>query len=208
LTIEFEDALKGKEVEINVPRTEKCSICDGSGVEPGYQPKICPVCNGTGQVTQSHSFIHISTTCYKCGGTGKININPCKKCRGSGLIKIERKISVKIPPGVEDGTRLKIAGEGEAGRMGGENGDLYIFINVKKHKFFERQGNDLYCEVFITIPEAVLGTEIEIPTFDGKKVNVVIPPGTQPGKILRLKGLGAPDVHGYGKGDLMVKVNE
>lgn len=206
LTIDFEDAIKGKEVQIKIPRSERCERCNGSGIEPGYSDTICPVCNGTGQVTQSHGFFHISTTCYKCKGSGRIIKNPCKECGGSGIVKKERTLSVKIPAGVEDGTRLKIAGEGEAGRDGGPNGDLYIFISVRKHKFFERQGNDVYIEVPITIPQAVLGAEIEVPTIDNKRVKLKIPPGTESGKIFRLKGLGFPNLHGYGKGDQLVRV--
>jgi len=206
LTIDFEDAVKGKEIDITVPRNEQCERCNGTGVEPGYSASSCPVCNGTGQIRQSHGFFSISTTGYKCGGTGQINTHSCKTCRGTGVVRKERRISVKIPPGVEDGMKLKIAGEGEAGRQGGPNGDLYIFINVRKHKFFERQGNDVYCEVPITIPQAVLGTEIEVPTIEGKKAKVKIPAGTQSGRIFRLRGLGFPDVHGYGKGDQLVRV--
>ncbi len=206
LTIDFDDAVKGKEIEISVPRNEQCPRCSGTGVERGYSAETCPVCNGTGQVRQSQGFFSIATTCYKCGGTGKINTHPCKECRGTGVIRKERRLTVKIPPGIEDGMKLKISGEGEAGRMGGPNGDLYIFVGVKKHKFFERDGNNVYCEVPITIPQAVLGSEIEVPTIDGKKAKVKIPPGTQSNKIFKLKGLGFNDLHGYGKGDQLVKV--
>ncbi len=206
LTIDFEDAVKGKEVQITVPRNEKCEHCNGTGVEPGYTATTCPTCGGTGRIRQAQGFFSISTTCPKCGGTGKINTHPCKVCRGSGVVRRERKISVKIPAGVEDGTRLKIRGEGEAGRNGGPNGDLYIFINVRKHSFFDRRGNDVYCEVPITITQAVLGGEIEVPTIDGKKVKIKIPSGTQSGKVFRIKGMGFPDIHTKRKGDMYVRV--
>jgi len=206
LTIDFDDAVKGKEVEIMVPRNERCERCGGSGVEPGYSKDICPVCHGSGQVTQSHGFFHISTTCYKCGGTGYIIKNVCKNCRGSGVVKKDRRISIKIPAGIEDGTKLKITGEGEAGKNGGPNGDLYIFVHVKKHPFFEREGDDVYCEVPISITQAVLGTEIEVPTIDNKKVKVTIPPGTQSGKIFKLRGLGFENINTHRIGDFLIKV--
>jgi len=207
LTIDFEDSVKGKEVQLRIPRNETCDRCNGSGVEPGYSASTCSTCNGTGRVRQSHGFFSISSTCPTCNGTGKVINHPCKKCHGSGVIKRERTISVNIPPGIEDGTRLKISGEGEAGRNGGPPGDLYIVVNVKKHKFFERKNNDVYCEVSISIPQAVLGTEIEVETIDGKKAKIKIPPGTQSGKIFRLKNLGFKDIHGYGRGDQFVRVN-
>ncbi len=206
LTIDFEDAVKGKEIQILIPRNEKCSHCNGSGIEPGYTAETCPRCNGTGQIRQSQGFFSIATTCPNCGGTGKMNTHPCHVCHGSGVTKKERKLSVKIPAGVEDGTRLKISGEGEAGRNGGPNGDLYIFINVKKHPFFDRRGNDVYCEVPITITQAVLGGEIETPTIYNKKVKIKIPAGTQSGKIFRVKGMGFQDVHTHRKGDQYVRV--
>ncbi len=206
LTIDFEDAVKGKEVEITIFRNEPCDRCNGSGVEPGYSKTTCPVCHGTGRTGRTTGFFTITTTCHRCGGTGEINNHPCKKCRGTGVIKKERKLSVKIPPGVDNGTRLKIPGEGEAGLNGGPPGDLYIFITVKPHPEFERKGQDIYYTKHITIPEAVLGTEIEVPTVYGKKAKIKIPPGTESGKIFRLQGLGLPSPVGYGKGDFYVKV--
>ncbi|MBN1898023.1 MAG: molecular chaperone DnaJ [Spirochaetes bacterium] len=206
LTIDFDDSVKGREVRIHVPRNEKCETCSGSGVEKGYSTTTCSVCGGSGQVRQSHGFFSISSTCYKCGGTGQVNAHPCKTCRGSGLAKKERTITVNIPPGVDHGMKLKMAGEGEAGKNGGSPGDLYIVVQVKHHKFFDREDNDVYCEVSITYPQAVMGTEIEVPTIENKKVKVKIPPGTESGKIFRLKGLGFPDIHGYRQGDQMVRV--
>ncbi len=206
LTIEFEDSVKGKEARLTIPRNETCEQCKGSGVEPGHSTSNCSTCNGVGKVRQSTGFFSIASTCPTCGGTGKIITNPCKKCRGAGVTKKERKISVTIPAGVEDGTRLKITGEGEAGRYGGPQGDLYIFLNVKKHRFFERRGNDIYSEVTITVPQSVLGTEIQVETIDGKKAKIKIPSGTQSGRVFRLRSLGFKDIHGYNKGDQLVRV--
>lgn len=207
LTVDFNDSVKGKEIQLSIPRNETCDNCKGSGSEPGYKPNTCPTCRGTGTVRQSHGFFSMASSCPTCHGAGKTISHPCKKCRGSGVVKKERKISVNIPAGVEDGTRLKITGEGEAGRQGGSNGDLYIFISVRKHKFFERKENDVYCEVSINIPQAVLGTEIEVETIEGKKVKIKIPTGTQSGRVFRLKSLGFNDIHGYGKGDQLVRVH-
>ncbi len=207
LTIDFNDAVKGKEVEITIPRNESCDVCKGSGVEPGHSASTCNVCNGAGKVRQSQGFFSITTNCYKCGGTGKINTHPCKKCHGAGVTKKERKLSIKIPAGVDDGNQLKISGEGEAGRYGGSQGNLYVFINVRKHKFFDRKENDIYIQVNINLSQAVLGTDILVPTIDEKQVKIKIPQGTQSGRIFRLKGLGINDIHGYGKGDQFVQVN-
>jgi len=206
LTIDFIDSVKGKEVQLTVPRNETCDKCKGSGVEPGYTTETCRTCKGSGQMRQSQGFFSIATTCPTCGGTGKTINHPCKKCRGAGVTKKERKISVTIPAGVEDGMRLKMAGEGEAGRYGGPAGDLYIFISVNPHKFFERKGNDVYSEVSITVPQAVLGTEIQVETIEGKKAKIKIPSGTQSGRIFRLRSMGFRDIHGYNKGDQLVRV--
>ncbi len=206
LTIDFEDSVSGKEVQLLIPRNETCFKCSGNGSEPGSRPTTCSACNGTGAVRQSHGFFSMATTCPQCKGNGKIISNPCKKCHGTGVVKNERKISVKIPAGVEDGTRLKIGSEGEAGRQGGPAGDLYIFISVRKHHFFERKENDVYSEVSINISQAVLGTEIEVPTIEGKKAKIKIPSGTQSSRVFRLKSLGFKDIHGYGKGDQLVRV--
>ncbi len=207
LTTDFNDSVKGKEIQLSIPRNETCDNCKGSGSDHGYKPNTCPTCRGTGTVRQSHGFFSMASSCPTCHGAGKTISHPCKKCRGAGVVKKERKISVNIPAGIEDGTRLKITGEGEAGRQGGSNGDLYIFISVRKHKFFERKENDVYCEVSINIPQAVLGTEIEVETIEGKKVKIKIPTGTQSGRVFRLKSLGFNDIHGYGKGDQLVRVH-
>lgn len=206
LTIDFEEAVRGKEIEITIPRNESCDTCKGSGVEPGHTAVTCAVCGGTGRIRQSQGFFSIASNCYKCGGSGKVNDHPCRKCRGSGVLKKERKLSIKIPAGVDDGNQLKISGEGEAGRLGGPPGNLYIFIRVRKHRFFDRRENDFYTEVSISMAQAALGTEILVPAIDGKQVKIKIPPGTPSGKIFRLKGLGVNDLHGYGKGDQFVRV--
>lgn len=206
LAVDFDDSVHGKEVQLTIPRNETCEKCKGNGVEPGFNTSTCSSCGGSGTIRQSHGFFSMASTCPTCKGTGKMIDHPCKKCHGNGVEKKERKISVKIPEGVEDGTRLKITGEGEAGRQGGSHGDLYIFISVRKHKFFERKGNDVYCEVSINIPQAVLGTDIMVETIDNKKAKIKIPSGTQSGRVFRLKNMGFKDLHGYGKGDQLVRV--
>ena len=206
LTVDFEDSVKGKEVQLTIPRNETCGQCKGTGVEPGHSTITCSTCEGAGKVRQSHGFFSVASTCPTCGGTGKVISHPCKKCRGAGVTRKERKLSVTVPAGVEDGTRLKISREGEAGRYGGPQGDLYIFINVRKHEFFERRGNDVYSEVAITIPQAVLGTEIQVKTIEGKKAKIKIPSGTQSARVFRLRSLGFKDIHGYGKGDQFVRI--
>ncbi|MCX7679076.1 MAG: molecular chaperone DnaJ [Spirochaetes bacterium] len=207
LTIELEDAAQGKEVQIEVPRNESCTSCSGTGSAAGSKPSVCPLCNGTGQIRQTQGFFSITQTCYKCKGTGRIITSPCRVCGGTGLTLKKRKITVKIPPGVESGSRLKITGEGEQGANDGERGDLYVVIHVKKHPIFERQGNDILNVVNISFVVACLGGEIEVPTITGKKAKMKIPPGTDNGHIFRLKGNGIPYLGSYGRGDQLVKIN-
>lgn len=207
LTITLEEAASGKEVQIEVPRHETCSTCNGAGTSAGTKPSVCPVCNGAGQIRQTQGFFSISQTCYKCRGAGKIITNPCKTCGGNGLEVKTRKITVKIPAGVESGSRLKISGEGEQGPGGGVRGDLYVFIHIKKHQVFERHGNDILNIIDISFPLACLGGEIEVPTIMGKKAKMKIPPGTDNGHIFRMKGNGIPYLGSYGRGDQLVKVN-
>jgi molecular chaperone DnaJ len=207
LLIELEDAAGGREVYIEIPRNEACSTCNGTGAADGSKPSVCPVCNGTGHIRQTQGFFSISQTCYKCHGEGKVISSPCRKCNGTGLVKKKRKITVKIPPGVESGSRLKITGEGEQGPQGGPAGDLYVLIHIKKHKLYERHANDLICTVDISFPLACLGGEIEIPTIYAKKVKMKIPPGTQNDHVFRLKGHGIPYLGSFGKGDQLVRVN-
>lgn len=205
LEINFEEAVFGAEKHITLSKRVTCPFCDGSGVQPGYQPQPCPVCHGRGQVYESHGFLRIGRTCPKCHGEGYIITHPCHKCQGRGWITEKKKINVRIPPGVDTGTRLHIQGEGEAGLYGGPSGDLYIVIHVKPHPFFFRDGDDIVCEIPISFAQAALGDEIEVPTLKGLQ-RVKIPPGTQPGATFRLKNMGVPHLRGRGQGDQIVRV--
>lgn len=207
LTISLEEAAAGKEIQIEVPRHETCTVCGGTGSAAGTKPTVCPVCNGMGQIRQTQGFFSISQTCYKCRGAGKVITSPCKECGGTGLTEKHRKLTVKIPPGVESGSRLKITGEGEQGPNGGVRGDLYVFIHIKKHPVFERHANDILNVVDISFALACLGGEIEVPTIMGKKAKMKIPQGTENGHVFRLKGNGIPYLGSYGRGDQLVKVN-
>ncbi|MFZ3090004.1 MAG: molecular chaperone DnaJ [Nitrospirota bacterium] len=206
LEISLEEAAFGYETRINIPRMETCSECNGRGTEGGTEPATCPNCRGSGQVRFQQGFFTISRTCSKCHGEGRIITHPCNKCRGARKIKRERTLSIKVPPGVETGTRLKSTGDGEAGAHGGHAGDLYVVIIVRDHPVFTRDGNDIYCESPIGLAQAALGTEIEVPTLDGGKTDLKIPDGTQSGTTFRLKGKGIPNIRGYGKGDQIVRV--
>ncbi|MBB6675406.1 molecular chaperone DnaJ [Cohnella nanjingensis] len=209
MTIEFKEAVFGKETDITIPRTETCDHCHGSGAKPGTKVENCSTCRGTGQqeVAQNTPFGRIVNRrpCTTCGGRGKIIKERCNVCSGSGQVKKQRKIHVKIPAGVDDGSQLRVSGEGEGGVRGGPAGDLYIVLRVKTHDFFERDGDDIYCEVPLTFTQAALGDEIEIPTLT-EKVKLKIPAGTQTGTYFRLKGKGVPKLRGYGQGDQHVKV--
>lgn len=205
LDISFEEAANGIEKKIDVPYAKRCETCNGSGAKPGTEPKTCPTCRGAGQVRFQQGFFSVSRTCNHCNGEGKILDNPCTTCRGSGSVKDTKTLSVKVPPGVETGNRLKLTGEGGQGTRGGSNGDLYVLINVREHPIFSREGNDVVCETPISFTQAALGAEIEIPTLDGK-VSLKIPEGTQSGKIFRLRGKGIPVLQGYGRGDQLVVV--
>lgn len=204
LEISLKEAASGMETTIQVPRSEICSVCRGTGAKPGTKSTACPTCGGSGQVRYSQGFFSVRQTCNRCRGEGKIVETPCGNCRGEGRVRRRRKISVKVPPGVESGSRLKMAGEGEAGMRGSPPGDLYIVIHVREHEIFERHGNDLLCEVPISFSQAALGAEIAVPTLDGK-VKMKIPAGTQTGRVFRLKGKGIADLHGYGKGHQYVR---
>lgn len=210
LNITLEEAAFGVEREIVISRMENCETCHGSGAKPGTHPKTCSQCGGTGQVRNVQNlgpmqFTNV-TTCSQCGGRGTIVEEPCPKCFGRGKVKQDRKIKVKVPAGVDTGSRLRMSGEGELGDLGGPPGDLYVFINVKPHKLFLRQGDDLIYEAPISFVQAALGDEIEIPTLE-EKVKLKIPQGTQPGTKFRLKSKGIPHIRGYGRGDLHVRVN-
>jgi molecular chaperone DnaJ len=205
LTLEFEEAVFGKEKEISVRRLEACESCHGSGAANGKQPITCTQCNGRGQVRFQQGFFSVAKTCTRCNGTGTLITDPCKVCRGEGLQPKTHTILVKVPAGVEQDTRIRYQGEGEAGRFGGAAGDLYVILNVKAHKFFERDGDDLHCVMPVSMPQAALGAEIEIQTLDGM-ATVKIPEGTQSGKAFKLRGKGVPHLNEHGKGDLIVEV--
>ncbi len=205
----FEQAAFGLETEIQVPRTEDCPSCKGSGAAPGTHPETCPSCRGTGQtqVVQNTPFGRMVNvkTCDRCRGEGKIVHTPCPECNGRGKVRQRRRIKIKIPPGVDTGSRLRVAHEGEAGGRGGPPGDLYVYIFVKAHKLFTRENDDVICEVPISIVQAALGDEIEVPTLDGQ-VQVRIPEGTQSGTTLRLKDKGIPHLRGHGRGDQHIRI--
>lgn len=209
LEITFEEATFGLEREISLYRDEQCPHCHGNGVEPGSKVETCPECHGSGEIrfTQNTMFGQMTNVrpCPKCHGEGKIISEPCKECRGQGTVKKNKKLKVKIPAGVDNGSRLRVAGEGEAGVKGGPSGDLYVYLYVKPHKFFERDGTTVYCEVPINIVQATLGDEIKVPTLDGQVV-MKVPEGTQPGKVLRLKGKGIPSLRNSTRGDQLVRI--
>jgi molecular chaperone DnaJ len=205
LTISFMDAAMGKEMEIEIPRLEACGTCKGDGIKPGTKKETCAACRGTGQVTQSQGFFTLRTTCSRCRGQGFLVPTPCPDCRGAGKVKKPKKISIKFPAGVDTGSRLKISGEGGEGEKGGRRGDLYVVLHVESHPFFERQNDDLFCQISISFAQAALGEEIEVPTLNGhKKVNIL--PGTQSSQVFTLKGQGVPHLDGFGKGDLNVQI--
>ncbi len=209
LGISFKEAAFGVEKEVTIQRNENCSTCNGTGAAAGSSPITCTACGGRGQVqiTQNTPFGRIMQTreCDKCRGTGKIIEKPCPSCKGSGQVRRQRSIKVRVPAGVDTGIRLRVSGEGEAGLRGGSAGDLYVFIRVNEDDFFVREGNDLFCEVSINIAQAALGDSIDVPTLDGVAL-LNIPAGTQSGTVFRLRGKGVPDVGGYGQGDQHVRV--
>jgi len=209
LEITLEEAAKGTEKEILVPRTEKCEVCEGSGASPGTSAKTCQKCNGAGQVRnmRKNSFLtYVQVTpCSECRGRGTLIESPCKKCNGTGLTRKRRKIKVKIPEGIDEGYQLRLRGEGEMAPNEGTPGDLYVLVHIKSHKLFMREGDDLWHVLIIGYPQAALGAEISVPTLD-EPIAVKIKPGTQAGETIRLKGKGMPRFRGYGKGDLLVRI--
>ncbi len=205
LEISFEDSAKGAETAIQIPRQEPCETCKGSGAAPGTKPTTCPQCQGRGQLRYQQGFFTVARTCGQCRGTGSIISKPCSECRGSGRIPKERKITVRIPAGIATGQRLRLSGEGEAGPSGGPAGDLYVVIHVQDHPFFQRDGNDLFCEIPLHYPTLALGGDIKIPTLEGEEA-FSVPEGTQSGATFTLRGRGMPDVSGRGRGNLVVRV--
>jgi molecular chaperone DnaJ len=206
LEVSFEEAAKGTETSIQIPRQESCETCSGTGAAPGSKPTTCPQCHGRGQLRYQQGFFTVARTCGQCRGAGSIISKPCATCRGAGRVQKERKLTVRIPAGIATGQRLRLGGEGEGGAAGGPPGDLYVVVIVQEHPFFHRDGNDLHCEIPVNFPTLALGGTIVIPTIDGGEESYEVPDGTQSGSTLRLAGRGMPDVNGRGRGDLLVTV--
>jgi len=205
LEISFEEAALGTEKEISVTKPERCDACEGSGSEPGSKTRTCSTCHGRGQVITSRGIFSIAQTCPQCHGAGKVIEKPCKECRGAGRKDRTSKIKLKIPAGVDAGARLRSSSNGEAGLRGGPPGDLYVVLHLKAHEIFQRDGDDLLCEVPVSFVQAALGAEIQVPTL-GEKATIKVPAGTQPGTMFRLRGKGVKNVQGYGHGDLHVRI--
>ncbi len=206
LEISMEDAFKGKETTIKVPVNNTCDECKGSGAQSGSSAENCSTCDGIGRVRQQQGFFTIERTCPTCAGQGTIIKDPCKKCGGEGRVRKEKSLKIKVPPGVDNGRRIRLAGEGEAGLRGGPAGDLYVLLAVKPHKFFKRDHANLYCRIPITITKAALGGEVEVPTIDGKTSKVKIPEGTQTGQQFRLRGKGMTLLQSENRGDLFIEI--
>lgn len=206
LEIGFEDAVTGMAAKIQVPRMEACGRCKGAGAEPGSSASACPTCNGRGEVLYQQSFLSIRRTCSTCGGSGKVIRHPCTECRGHGFRQVQRELKVNIPAGVDDGMRLRLSGEGQPGSHGGPAGDLYVFLKVKPHPFFERHERDLHCTIPLNIAQAALGAEIEVPTLE-MPYKLKIPEGTQNGAQFKVRNRGIAELNGNGRGDLYVHVD-
>ena len=206
MEIALQEAFTGKTAQIRIPTSVTCEACSGSGAKAGTKPKTCPMCGGHGRVRHAQGFFTLERTCPKCHGRGQSIDTPCASCSGSGRVTRERMLSVNIPAGVEDGTRIRLAGEGEAGVRGGPSGDLYIFLSIGTHPFFQREGADLHCRVPVSMVTASLGGEFEVPTIDGGKSKVKVPEGTQSGRRFRLAGKGMPVLRGRQSGDMYVQV--
>ncbi len=207
MEIGFLEAAFGIKKEVTYARAERCDACKGTGADKGSGRKLCPTCGGSGQVRRNSGFFSIASTCPSCSGEGEIIEKPCAECRGAGTVRKSRTITITIPAGIEDGKRLSLAGQGDAGTNGAQDGDLYVFLRVKPHESFERDGKDVYCAIPISITQAALGAEIIVPTLDEKTVKVSVPSGTQNGRVLRLKGEGIPELHSPNRrGDLYIKL--
>lgn len=206
MRVSLEEAFSGSQKTINVPTSVKCDTCNGTGAEGGAEPQVCPTCSGMGKVRAQQGFFTVERTCPTCGGVGHIVKNPCGVCAGTGRVEKERALSVNVPPGVETGTRIRLAGEGEAGLRGGPAGDLYIFIEVTEHKLFQRDGNNLFCRVPVSMAEAALGGDIEVPTIDGGRSRVKVPSGSQSGRQMRLRSKGMPSLRGGSAGDMYIEL--
>jgi molecular chaperone DnaJ len=206
MEVSLEEAYAGKTAEIEVPTKVVCKTCSGTGAKRGSAPRVCPTCEGHGRVRSAQGFFSIERTCPNCQGRGEVISDPCPECSGAGRITEERTLSVNIPAGIEDGTRIRLAGEGEAGLRGGPSGDLYIFLSIKPHELFQRDGADIFCRVPISVTTAALGGEFQVPTIDGGKQRVKVPDGTQTGKQFRLKGKGMPVLRSNRMGDMYIQV--
>lgn len=205
LTIDLEDAVRGSTLDIQVPRLDNCTRCNGNGAEPNDGLTVCSVCRGRGEVTYQQSFLSIRRTCGQCGGRGQIIRRPCTQCKGEGATRSERKLRITVPPGVDTGTRLKLQGEGHPGKVGARPGDLYVVLHVNDHPVFQRHENDLHCIMPVNIAQAALGAELDLPTFDGLQ-KVRVPEGAQSGSEIRMSRLGVPGLNGGGRGDVVVHV--
>ncbi|MBX8825701.1 molecular chaperone DnaJ [Ochrobactrum sp. SFR4] len=206
MEVTLEEAYAGKTAQISVPGSISCEECTGTGAKKGTQPVTCTTCGGAGRVRVAQGFFSVERTCHTCNGRGQMIKDPCPKCDGAGRISQERNLSVNIPAGIEDGTRIRLTGEGEAGTRGGPSGDLYIFLSIKPHEFFQRDGSDLYCKVPISMATAALGGQFEVATLDGTQTRVKVPEGTQNGKQFRLKGKGMPVLRQQTTGDLYIQI--
>ncbi len=206
LRVTLEEAFKGVQKTISVPGSSACTACNGTGAEGGAEPQSCPTCAGMGKVRAQNGFFTVERTCPTCGGAGQVVKNPCRVCHGAGRVEKERNLAVNIPAGVETGTRIRLAGEGEAGMRGGPAGDLYIFIEVREHAIFQRDGVNLFCRVPVSITAAALSGEVEVPTIDGGRSKVKVPAGSQSGRQMRLRGKGMPALRGGGAGDMVIEL--
>src|SRR5262252_1177723 len=207
LEITLEQAYGGTEATVRVPSSVSCETCRGSGAEPGSKPQQCPTCHGRGRVRTQQGFFTVERTCHTCHGAGQVIDKPCRGCAGQGRVRRDKTLKVAIPAGVEDGTRMRLTGEGEAGTRGGPAGDLYVFLSVRRHQLFEREGADVHCRVPISMVQASLGAGIEVPTLDGKMARITIPPGAQGGHQFRLRGKGMPVVRSTQRGDMYIEIN-
>jgi len=205
ITLEFEEAVFGKETQVSVRRHETCEDCRGSGAAHGKAPVTCRSCAGRGQVRYQQGFFSMARTCPTCQGAGSVITDPCPKCKGQGRVLRQRTVEAKIPAGVEDGTRIRFTNLGEAGAFGGPAGDLFVILHVKEHPFFEREGTDLHCVIPVSFSQAALGTEIQVPTLEGEHT-LKVPEGVQSGTTMRIRGKGVPVLNGHGKGDLFVEL--
>ncbi|MEM7026248.1 MAG: molecular chaperone DnaJ [Pseudomonadota bacterium] len=206
LEISLDEAFAGKQTQIRVPTTVRCDACSGSGSANGTAPGVCPSCRGAGRVRAQQGFFTIERTCPTCAGNGRVITDPCEACNGSGRVHREKTLSVTIPSGVEDGTRIRLSGEGEAGARGGSSGDLYIFISVAPHRLFNRDGSNVYCRIPIPFTTAALGGQIEVPTIEGKRARIQVPEGTQTSHRFRLRGKGMTELNGHGRGDMFAEI--